>query len=146
MSDSREKELDLLMNLLQIRTDSLVNYSNRVWLIFNWFVTLNIGVLGFFLTKQATDFTISIIIVGFLSSMLWFMIGIQDFKSMEKHKLIKKEVEKIVLGQLDQPTLNKVMFPEKEKFEFQQTWSLFAVPIVFAFIWILFFYTNFPLR
>jgi hypothetical protein len=47
-----DNQKQLLIELLKIRTNSLVSYSNRVWQVFNWFVTINIGILGFLFSNH----------------------------------------------------------------------------------------------
>jgi hypothetical protein len=129
-----------LVEIVKMRTDSLVNYSNRVWKIFYWFQVFNLTILGAILTKQITDL-IPVLFLGLTSlflSFLWFFLGVNDFLSMEKHKTIKNYLEKDLYIQLDieeklQETVKKNLHKKLIKFNFNQTKVLFLAP-VFNFI------------
>ena len=53
--------------------------------MFNWFVTINIGILGFLFSNHNTVLnSFYIYLIGLLLNILWLYIGINDYLSMEK--------------------------------------------------------------
>jgi len=125
-----------LVEIVKMRTDALVNYSNRVWKLFNWFQTLNVVILGVILTKQViTDHSVYLLtIISLLLSILWFFLGVNDFISMEKHKILKNILEKVLFIQMDiaeklQETVKKNLPKKLIKFNFNQTKALYLVPV-----------------
>ncbi len=143
-SDNQKK---FLLELLKIRTDSLVSFSNRVWQIFNWFVTINIGILGFLFSKQNTVLnSLYIYLVSLLLNILWLYIGINDYLSMKKHKTIKEKIEKYLYHSydigilLEPPSENEN--PIFSRLKFNQTKTLFMVPLFCFIILIILIFLN----
>ncbi len=131
---------DNLISILQIRTDALIKYSQRIWTLFNWFLTLQVAILGYyFRTMQLDSHTLAVPIVGLTLSVLWLLIGINDFKSFNKHKSVKTEIEKKVSKNLNISNLLGYNQSEKEqnkKFEFRQTYMLMIFPIIVFLLWL----------
>jgi len=129
-----------LLELLKIRTNSLVSYSNRVWQMFNWFVTINIGILGFLFSDQNTVInSLFIYFVGLLLNILWFFIGINDYLSMLKHKTIKEKIENELYYSYDIGTLleppSQNENPIFSRLKFNQTKTLFMAPLLSIIFW-----------
>jgi hypothetical protein len=125
-----------LVEIVKMRTDALVNYSNRVWKLFNWFQTLNVVILGVILTKQVIiEHSVYLLaIISLLLSILWFFLGVNDFISMEKHKIIKNNLEKDLFIQMDIEEKLQEAVEEKKpkkliKFNLKQTKALYIVPV-----------------
>ena len=143
-SDNQKK---FLLELLKIRTNSLVSYSNRVWQMFNWFVTINIGILGFLFSNQNTVLnSFYIYLVGLLLNILWLFIGINDYLSMEKHKRIKGKIENELYNSYD---LSIFLDPSSQnenpiflRLKFDQTKTLFIVPLFCIILWILIYLNS----
>ena len=133
-----EKQVSFLLEALKIRTDSLVAYSNRVWLIFSWFVTFNFALLGFVFSKEdnsSAEMVLSSISIGIIVNFLWLLLGINDYISMKKHKLIKERIEKRVFRS---HSLRRILIINTPKnLKFSQTKLLYISPILFLIIFIL---------
>lgn len=99
----QETDKSHLLEIVKMRTDALVNYSNRVWKIFNWFQTLNVAILGLILTKQVVtnENIFQLATISLLLFISWFFIGLNDFLSTEKHKKIKNYIEKYMFTSLN---------------------------------------------
>lgn len=142
-SDNQKK---FLLELLKIRTNSLVSYSYRVWQMFNWFVTINIGIFGFIFSKQNSILnSLNVYLVSLLLNILWLYIGINDYLSMKKHKTIKEKIEEELyysheLGNLFEE-LSQNENPIFTRWKFNQTKTLFMAPLFCIILWII-IYSN----
>jgi hypothetical protein len=133
-----KNDIDILLEVLKIRTDSLVNYSNRVWIVFNWFLTLNIGALGLqynqFNEVIDSGARLHYFVIGLVLTSLWLLIGVNDYESMKKHKSIKENIEKELRLKF---YLNILNYQKgKSLIQFSQTKALFLAPIIFIIFWI----------
>jgi hypothetical protein len=132
-----EAAKDQLVEILKLRTSSLVSYSNRVWLMFNWFLTFNVGFFAFLFSKESEVFPrFFILLIGLLISILWFFIGLNDFISMKKHKEIKKNIEVEVAKTLNIQSL--LFYPERKCFKYNQTKTLIIIPVFTSLFWLFF--------
>jgi len=143
-----------LLSLLQIRTDALIQYSQRIWTLFNWFLTLHVAMVGYYFgIIQAKNLTLAIPLMGVVLSFLWLLIGIEDYQTFLKHKKIKKAIEgkvaermsltkvfneikkknKSEKGKNESEEQNK---SEEEKNKFNQTHMLMIFPILTCVFWI----------
>lgn len=133
-----ENQVSFLLEALKIRTDSLVAYSNRVWLMFSWFVTFNLAVIGFVFSKDynsSSQVFTSSISLGIIVNFLWVLIGVNDYISMKKHKLIKERIEKRIFRSY---SLRRILIINTPKWAlFSQTKLLYLSPILFLIIDIL---------
>lgn len=133
-SEISEEQSQVLIDFLKIRTESLVNYSNRVWKIFNWFVTINLGFFVFIFNNQIKITHPQIFyFIGILINCLWLLIGVNDYLSMLKHKTIKEQIEKKLLSRFDLGKLIHFKNPSNcfiHKLKFNQTKTLYVVPMI----------------
>ena len=138
-----------LVEIVKMRTDALINYSNRVWKIFNWFQLFNFTIFGVIFTNQVgkREEILLLAIISTAASILWFVLGVNDFLSMEKHKRIKKSLEKRLFELLYLlEELNEDLIPPKgifKLFEFNQTKALFIVPIFNSICSSIIFFNNY---
>lgn len=128
-----ENDKGHLVEIVKMRTDALVSYSNRVWTVFSLFQTLNLAIIGAIFTKQTIGEN-QVIFLGIISlflSTIWYILGLNDYRSMEKHKNIKKIVEEKlfvllniseVLVQAEKPKHRRVVYG------FNQTKTLYIIP------------------
>lgn len=133
-----EKQVSFLLEVLKIRTDSLVAYSNRVWLMFSWFVTFNLVLIGFIFSKDynsSAQVVTSSISLGIIVNFLWIRLGINDYISMKKHKIIKERIEKRVFRSYSLRRILMINTPNN--LIFSQTKLLYISPILFITILIL---------
>lgn len=145
----QETDKSHLLEIVKMRTDALVNYSNRVWKIFNWFQTLNVAILGLILTKQVVtnENIFQLATISLLLFISWFFIGLNDFLSTEKHKKIKNYIEKYMFTSLN---IREELDQEKNSpkgiitlLGFNQTKTLFISPIINSIISIIIIVNNF---
>lgn len=145
----QETDKSHLLEIVKMRTDALVNYSNRVWKIFNWFQTLNVAILGLILTKQVVtnENIFQLATISLLLFISWFFIGLNDFLSTEKHKKIKNYIEKYMFTSLN---IREELDQEKNSpkgiitlLGFNQTKTLFISPIIKSIISIIIIVNNF---
>jgi hypothetical protein len=138
-----------LVEIVKMRTDALVSYSSRIWTLFNWFQTLNVGILGVILTNQVVlnENVFLLAVMSLLLSILWFFLGVNDFISMEKHKKIKKSLEEKLFTSLNmREELNEEKNSPKKiltLLRYNQTKSLFLVPLINSIISIIIIVNNF---
>jgi hypothetical protein len=132
-----EAEKNLIVEILKLRTSSLVSYSNRVWLIFNWFITFNLSFFAFFFTFKIDCYVSNVVLIaGFLINGLWLLIGINDYFSMKKHKEIKEKIEVRVAEILN---IQNILLDQKPKYlKYNQTKTLFIIPILTSLFWLFF--------
>ena len=124
--------LDKIINIYNIRMTKLGAYSTLVWNRFNWLVTLQIALLGFFFSqidkKQAEIkilFEISIPVIGLVLSVLWLMLGKEDYFTLKKQK---EEIK--CLSNIINEKLNLLVSLNKKRINFSQSIFLFLFPIL----------------
>lgn len=126
-----------LIEILKIRTDSLIGYSNKVWNIFNWFSAFNIVGLGLFLNQiNKFEIVISCGLFHLVINILWFIVALNDFRSFKKHSSLKKNVEDELIKEYDFKSNFFQIEINNDVNEFSQSKILYFVPIIFGSAWI----------
>ena len=128
-----------LMHFYEVRMLALSEYSDRVWNRFNWFMTLQVAIFGFFFSQATTSenkqfFEYGIPLIGIVIALLWSLMGIEDYISLKKHKKLTNQVGthavNIFINSGLEFTLNK-----NKSDKFHQSWLLFIFPLSIVTIW-----------
>ncbi|ETR67061.1 MAG: hypothetical protein OMM_12003 [Candidatus Magnetoglobus multicellularis str. Araruama] len=124
----------------EVRMNALSEYSDRVWNRFNWFLTLQLAIFGFYFTqidKLSLQPLIAkgIPIVGITISVLWCLMGAEDYVSMRKHGKRTLEVENKVKEAFLQEKYDFEVSVRRSFIRFRQTWLLFLFPILVTGAW-----------
>ena len=130
-----------LIHYYEVRMTALSEYSDRVWNRFNWFLTLQLAILGFFFTQ--IDKLVShpfvakgVPVVGVVVAVLWALMGAEDYFSMRKHGKRTTEVELRVKESFLRKGFDFEIAVRKSFINFGQTWLLFLFPLVVVFLWV----------
>lgn len=137
--DNNENNLDELIHYYGVKMNGLSSYSSIVWNRFNWILTLELAAFGLFLTKEKASISDSISIdefcvVGIVITTLWIVMGLLDYRSLDRHKESTKYLEKKVRMKLKEP-----VHDNDGHSLFRQTWILFLFPMMVILIWIYLF-------
>ena len=140
MKDSNDsfEGLSSLISLYEIIMNAQIQYSQRVWTLFNWFLTIHIGIAGFYLIQGVDSSSFAFIpIIALIIAILWIFIGYQDYKSMNKHNYRRKTIENEVIIKIENCKVSTLSdsFNEDEKSLIRQTWALFVFPVIVLLFW-----------
>lgn len=138
---SSEELLNCLCSVFQTRMEAYSNYSNQVWNRFNWLLTLQTGIAGFFISNfsSSAGSAKGVIFLAIIVCVFWLLLGIEDFYGLKKQSERVKSCQKIIIERLE-PFEKGVLELQKEnpKFlNFRQTSLLFFLPLVVLIAWLL---------
>lgn len=142
---SNVDSLNNLCSVFQTRMAAYSNYSNQVWNRFNWLLTLQVGIAGFYINNSLTspNSTKKAIFLALTVCILWLLMGIEDYfglkRSYEKVKACNKIiVEKMDISKAEAKELEQVK--DERKLAFRQTSLLYVFPATTLLAWLLVFY------
>ena len=135
-----ETALSDLIYYYEVRMAAFSEYSDCVWNKFNWFLTLHLATLGFFLSqidKLATQPLLSygVPIVGVVIAAIWALMGAEDYVSMRNHRTRTTKVEEKVKEKFLRNGFDFEVSVPKGSFKFSQTSLLFIFPLFVAILW-----------
>ena len=138
--------MNQLINYYQVKSAAWLGYAGIVWNRFNWLLTLQLAMAGFFLTNHSkidstAIFQFHIPTIGLIVAFLWFIMGIEDFRSMNKHRNRVKNLEKQIEDELTDSN-NKTNHDEIRKSFFRQTYLLFFFPTITITSWLVIMYVD----
>ena len=139
-SSSNQELLEPSLTYFEIRMMAFTSYSDRVWNRFNWLLTLELAILGFYFSNL-DKITQNILLargipsVGLIVAVLWFLMGVEDTISLRKHRLIIQYVENSIRKTLARHSWKTDH--SRSSFRFRQNWLLFVFPILTIGGWIL---------
>ncbi len=90
------EQIPELVHYYEVRMLALTEYSSQIWNRFNWFLTLEVAIFGFFFTHLETlptNLSPIIPIIGVVIAVLWTFIGFEDRESMKRHSKIVNELD-----------------------------------------------------
>lgn len=136
-----EEVLNCLCSVFQTRMEAYSNYSNQVWNRFNWLLTLQTGIAGFFLSNfsSSAGSAKGVIFLAIVVCVFWLLLGIEDFYGLRKQSERVKSCQKIIIARLE-PFEKGVLELQKENprfLNFRQTSLLFFLPLVVLIAWLL---------
>ncbi len=120
-------------------------YLQIVWNRFNWFTTLNIGLISFYATQDDREIIHSILPkIGIALAMAWLIVGLMDYVTVKKlnmkGKVIKDKIKKELA--LDS---NEIIIKEKSIIEVivdyidskvSQHFILYLLPSIILLAWL----------
>ena len=136
-----EVQLNDLLYYYEVRMSVLSEYSDRVWNRFNWFLTFQLAIFGFYfshLEKNSTQ-TINLIeipMIGVFLVILWLLMGFEDYLSMQRHSKRVKDVEGSVEEHFHKNGFSFGKHKINRLIRFRQTWLLFVFPAIVFAIWL----------
>ena len=141
MVSSKNEMLSDVIHYYEVRMSALSEYSDRVWNRFNWFLTLQLAIFGFYFSQldKITLFSFfksGVPIIAIIVALLWVVMGVEDYISMRKHGKRKNEVEKHVNRLFKNQDIIFKFQAQKSFIRFRQTWLLFLFPILTAISWL----------
>ena len=133
--------MDHLISYYQVKSSAWLGYAGIVWNRFNWLLTLQLGMIGYYFTVVSTNnlglfSKYNIPAIGLIVSLLWLFMGVEDFKSMKKHRSIVKGLESKIENELSK-SKELIEIDNFSKSQFHQTYLLFIFPIVSITNWCL---------
>lgn len=136
-----EEVLNCLCSVFQTRMEAYSNYSNQVWNRFNWLLTLQTGIAGFFLSNfsSSAGSAKGVIFLAIVVCVFWLLLGIEDFYGLRKQSERVQSCQKIIIARLE-PFEKGVLELQKENprfLNFRQTSLLFFLPLVVLIAWLL---------
>lgn len=140
-----DKYTDNLVVYYEIRMSVLSNYSSIVWNRFNWILTLQLTIFGFYLLnieKDIPQLRISVLIIGVVVCILWLIMGAEDYVSLKNHKGKTSEIDILLKSKFGNEGI--ILNNEKNSrlFKFRQSWLLFIFPLTTILIWVYLLQTN----
>lgn len=141
-SEDNKKEILLsdVIHYYEVRMSALSEYSDRVWNRFNWLLTLQLAISGFYFSQldKLASFSVfksGVPIIGFVVAILWLIMGAEDFVSMRKYGKRTTEVENKVKTLFSRQGVDFNSQARKSFVNFRQTWLLFIFPALIIFSW-----------
>ena len=134
-----------VVHYYEVRMSALSDYSNGVWNRFNWFLTLQLAIFGFYFSQsnkigEISLFESGVPIVGVIVAILWLIMGAEDFISMNKHGKKTTKVEDRVLELLSEQNIKFNFKVKKSVIRFRQTWLLFLFPALLIASWLIVYF------
>jgi|APSaa5957512622_1039677.scaffolds.fasta_scaffold15104_2 hypothetical protein len=143
-------QANFLTEAYKLRARLYSEHTGRMWTRFNYLLTANIALFGFFLNslfeKMPPLNSVLFPIGGIIISIIWYVLGTQDRYYFEGFRVQTQEVEKAITNALGIEQLEKRVFakPEKVKTSFlTKRWQKISlsrlpalVPLVFLLLWI----------
>ncbi len=141
---SSEEVLNCLCSVFQTRMEAFSNYSNQVWNRFNWLLTLQTGIAGFFLSNisSTANSASSIIILAIFICFFWLLLGIEDFYGLKNHSGRVKLCQKIIVSRIQshEKEFSELEIEDSQIIKFKQTSLLFIFPATILIAWLLVFW------
>lgn len=143
-TDNVKGILSDLIHYYEVRMMALSEYSDRVWNRFNWFMTVEVAIFGFFFSQVDKIVLQSLLhngipLVGITIALLWSLMGAEDYVSMRKHGKRTTEVEWQVMERFKDSGLSFEVQVRKSFVNFRQTWLLFVFPCLVVVAWMIIF-------
>jgi len=112
-------------------------YSKLIWKRFNWFLAIEVGLISLYFSKNEAinELKLYFPFIELFIALLWFIMGYEDRKSIQKHKINGKKIEKIILN-------NFLSFSDHQIIKnpllqgFSQTSLLWMIPLSMTFVWL----------
>lgn len=130
-----------LVHYYEVRMLALTEYSSRIWNRFNWFLTLELAIFGFFFSHLETlpkNFISIVPTIGIVIALLWFLIGFEDRKSMKRHGEVVNEIDIEINKIFTEQDVSFDLKYKKHPIRFRQMWVLFVFPLIVAASWVFF--------
>ena len=132
--------MDQLISYYQVQSSAWLGYAGIVWNRFNWMLTLQLAMIGFFFTNYSkTSFSViyqfHISTVGLIVAILWLFMGIEDFRSMDKHRKRVKNLERKIEKELVDTNI-KTNPSKVGRSIFRQSYLLIVFPTVAVISWL----------
>ena len=130
-----------LTQYYRIRMSALSKYSNIVWNRFNWFLTLSVAIFGLYFNKIEQSsyylFKYGIPTIGIVLSILWFLMGIEDYFTLQSHKKKVSKINKYIKDSFAEGNIDIGI--EKRNFfiNFSQSILLYVYPLISILSWVL---------
>jgi len=131
--------LENLIHFYEVKMNGFSAYSNIVWGRFNWFLTLELALIGFFFT-QADKYSnygfleYLIPFAGLTISVIWGAMGFTDFHSVNRQKNFTVELSEAVYSALE-PVYRREGENGTETDLMRQTRLLYLLPILVVCVW-----------
>lgn len=139
------KPLAELLHYYEIRMAAFSSYAELAWNRFNWLLTLQVAISGFYVTQAPAPsegarllggipITWAVPALALAVAAVWATVGWADFRSLRRFHEKSKAVENSVRDQFlltghPVPTAKAASRP------IRQTWLLFALPLFWALVW-----------
>ncbi len=156
MSDNElnSKQVEFLFEAYKLRAQLYSEHTGRMWSRFNYLLTGNVALFGFFFSVFLDDKSLTGIIlfplVGMIISIIWFVLGAQDRYYFEGLRKQTQHVERIIANELGMTQLDDAVLGHIKGLRFDVlTWRLSplslsrlpaVVPLVLLFLWVLVFF------
>lgn len=139
--DKNETLRSDLIHYYEVRMSALSEYSDRVWNRFNWLLTLQLAICGFYFSQleklaSFSVFKLGVPFIGFVLAILWMIMGAEDFVSMRKHANKTTEVENKAMVLFSRQGVEFNNQAKKSFINFRQTWLLFIFPALIILSWV----------
>lgn len=126
--------MNALVHYYEARVLALSEYSGLVWNRFNWFVTLQVAIFGFYFAQFGKTTSQYLLeygapFVGMTIALIWTVMGAEDRKSQTKHGKITKDIESRIRESLNFKPL------EQGSSYFRQTRLLVLFPCLVLGAW-----------
>lgn len=139
--ENTESLLSEVIHYYEIRMSALSEYSDRVWNRFNWLLTLQLAIFGFYFSQIDKSASVAIFksgvpIIGIVVAILWLVMGAEDYVSMKKHGKRTAEVENKVKELFSNENMEFNFQARRSFISFRQTWLLFVFPALIIISWL----------
>ncbi len=132
-----------LVHYYEMRMIALTNYSTQIWNRFNWFLTLELAIFGFFFTQFGAlppNSAIIVPIIGIVIAVLWTLIGSEDYLSVKRRRQATAGVDQKIRKIFSEQGIEFETQTKKSFTNFRQTWILFLFPMIVAVSWVFFIF------
>jgi hypothetical protein len=148
---SDEKKIDFLIEAYRQRVQLHNNHTDRMWTRFNYLLVTNVTLAGFsvtILTGQTPFYGELILfsIIGFVISVIWYVLGAQDRYYFEGFRKQVQEIEQEISAELGVTQLKDHLFGSAQKAKTDWlTWRLpgaslsrlpALIPVFVVLIWV----------
>jgi hypothetical protein len=138
---SENQILSDAVNYYSIKMSALSEYSTMIWNRFNWFLTLQVAILGFYFSQLTKIDASSVVLIGvpvagLIVAILWAIMGIEDYLSIRRHGKRTKELDKHVRGLFLNQEICIYQNDQNGRIEFKQTSLLYYFPMLTMTSWI----------
>jgi hypothetical protein len=127
--DKLTDKIDFLTDVYKLRIQFFSEHTSRMWTRFNFLLTAEIGLLGFFLSAWAEPLWQSKVwlfsIIGLFLSAVWYLLGVQDRYYFEGYR---KQIQ-----YLEDQFAREYNIEDIEKFQFGN--PLEVEPDIFTWRW-----------
>lgn len=104
----------LLIEKYKSLQGQIKSQGDRIWIRFNYFLTIDAALIGIFIMKLAengeSELLYNVPFLGIGLSLLWYIIGAQDYYFFEKARKTLQYFEKVnIHSRIDLPNFDQVM-------------------------------------